>query len=375
MKNKILHLDWGYIDESYKPDFLPDLLKAALTESQFDLLQYGDPYGLPALREEAAVFIKNRLGIRNVASSDLLITNGATAGLDLIARVILKRRYDSVVLDPVFNTALECLLINSRKVHSVKFTDLGEITEKAWSRLEKLLTRANTKLIYTIPNFNNPNGAILSISDRKKLLEMCQKYEVFIVEDDPYKLYNFSNVVLPQSIINLDVSRKNTIYITTISKLLYPGVRIGFVIANLEILAQIAKIQKYTTSSANLLSQGIALHAFKTKVVDKAISYYQTRIAKKKVRILEEIKKSNITKYAKISPFFGGFYLWLRFNENVNATVLADSFAQLGITYVPGSKYFVQHNYIRLAFSQIEEKDIGLAVERLNKAIEKFCLI
>lgn len=378
MKNNILHLDWGYIDESYKPDFLPDLLKMAMAEKPFNLLQYGDPYGLTELRAVASSFIEKRLNIHNVQCTDLVVTNGATAALDLVARVILKNQYDSVVLEPVFNSALECLRINSRKVYSITFTDSGRITQSSWHRLEELLKRKTTKLIYTIPNYNNPNGAVLSGEDRVRLLEMCQKYEVFIVEDDPYTLYNFNKVKLPESIVNFDIQRRYTIYITTTSKLLYPGLRIGFVVANKAILDRIANVQKFTTSSANLLSQGIMLHAFRENFIEKAILHYQEIIGRKKTKILEEIAKSNISKFATISPFFGGFYLWLKFGDTVDTTALVDSFSKLGISYVPGSIYFMkndQHNYMRLAFSQIKESDIKEAIHRLDLAITKFCAL
>ncbi|RLI70936.1 hypothetical protein DRO91_06215, partial [Candidatus Heimdallarchaeota archaeon] len=172
---KLLHLDWGFIDETYSPKFLSDLLNKAISEKRYGILQYGNPSGILELKEEVRKFLTSKFKIRKVDLSGLVITNGATAGFDLICRTVLKNKYDSIVFEPVFDTAIECLKVNSHKVYGVRINDDKGITKAMWNKLERLLSRNLTKLIYMIPNFNNPTGILIPERDRKKLLTLCRE--------------------------------------------------------------------------------------------------------------------------------------------------------------------------------------------------------
>lgn len=372
-KTNFLHLDWGFIDESANLLILSKALYTALKKRKFSILQYGDNYGLSELREFFLTLLQGKFGIKNLTKDNICVTSGATAGIDLISRYILQKKYDSVILEPVYDTAIESLLLNSKNVFAVEFYPFSNKIFNL-NKLEKVLMKKNTKLLYINPNFQNPTGITMDLAIRIKILKLCQKYKVWIVEDDPYKLYNFESISLPDNFINLDQKRQNTIYVNSLSKISFPGLRIGVVVAEKNIITGIAQIQKYTISSANLISQGIAIELLKDKSIDRLIKLYFKSINKKRILLLRYLSKYGINNYLDYTNPQGGFYLWGRTKKGFSTELFLLLSKQRGVSFVPGSIYFFKKNkqqYLRLAYSCILTKDIKKAVLILKEIFER----
>lgn len=241
------------------------------------------------------------------------------------------------------------------------------------NKLEKALAKKNTKLLYLNPNFQNPSGITIDLPTRLKILKLCQEYKVYILEDDPYKLYNFKREPLPDNFINLDLNRERTIYINSLSKISFPGLRIGVVVADKNVIKGIAEIQKYTISSPNLISQGIAIELLKDKSLDKLINLYYKNIKEKRSLLLKYLSDYGINNYMDYVNAQGGFYLWGRTKKNINTDLFLPLSKQKGVSFVPGSIYFLKknkHQFLRLAYSCIAAGDINKAVLALKEAFE-----
>lgn len=370
-KKNLLHLDWGFVDEQSDPSILYKAFYKALKKRKYSILQYGDNYGLPELRNLLRILLKEKFGIKNITQDNMCITNGATAGIDLISRYILQKKYDSVILEPVYDTAIESLLLNSKGVLAVEFDPFSNMAFNM-NKLEKVLAKNNTKLLYLNPNFQNPTGITIDLPRRIKILELCQKYKVWILEDDPYKLYNFGGEPLPDNFINLDQKHKQTIYINSLSKISFPGLRVGVIVADKKIIKEVAEIQKYTISSPNLISQAIAIELLKDKKIDQLIKLHYKRLKEKRDLLLKYLSEYKINRFMDYVSNRGGLYIWGR-TKNINTDHLLLLSKKNRVSFVPGSIYFLKKNknmYLRLAYGRIAAGDIKQAVLALKEAFD-----
>ncbi|MCP4523678.1 MAG: PLP-dependent aminotransferase family protein [Candidatus Gracilibacteria bacterium] len=379
LSEDILSLGWGYIDETYNPGIIAELVNKAISKRGYEVLQYNDCLGLTELRKYGKQFLEEKFGVQNIEDDEIIITNGATAGIDLASRYILEQgTYNSIALSPVYDTALESLKRNSKNVISIPLNlfDKEDKDILDWKQLEEAMQEDNTKLIYVNPNFQNPAGIVFNQETKVNIYRLAEKYGVTILEDDPYKVYNFSNSELGENIINMDEKKNNVIYLNSISKVFYPGLRIGFLVGNSEVVKGISELQKYSTSSPNLIMQGAVIEAFKNGELDKSLSHYMKEIGEKSDIIISALGENGLLR--KDSPIEfteseGGFYLWGKFKDGRNTDELSKQALQYGVSFVPGSIYGTQSEYndsFRIAYAQIDKERIVEAVKRFHKLVQ-----
>ncbi len=378
LSNNIISLWWGFIDESYDINVISKYFNESLTDYWFELLQYNSPYWLEFLRISGVNFLNKYFLNKNINKDNLLITNWATSWIDLVWRYILKGKYDSIIFTPTYDTAIESLKINSNNIYNVDLSVFSsDILDMNWIKLlEKKLSIDSVKLLYINTNFQNPTWLIFTESLKKEIYNLCKKYNVYILEDDPYKLYNFDSADLGSNFIDFDDNLSNVIYINSISKVFFPWVRIWFIVWNEKVLLWISNIQKYTTSSANLLMQWLAHKALINWEIDKSIIHYLNIISKKRTLIINLMKKYGLFDIdcpINITDSKWWFYFWIEFKDkSINTTILLDEAYKKGIWYVPWEIYYPdlwKKNWLRIAFAKVDVSEIEEAVLRLSNLI------
>ncbi|MEO5765974.1 MAG: PLP-dependent aminotransferase family protein [Casimicrobiaceae bacterium] len=361
------------------PGVLPDLLKAAalaLSEYRSETLQYSARPGLPEMREFITGYM-NADGAR-VTADEILIVNGAKHGLDLVCRLLLDEGDSIVVTAPTYFTSIPIF-----KSFGIDFIEIGQddeglsVTElgDALCRLEAEGSKP-PKFIYNVPDFHNPTGVTMSLRRREALLEIAAVHGIPIVEDSPYRKVRFEGDLEP-SLKALD--RHEGVYLLgTFSKLIAPGLRIGWVAAPRDIIARLVQLK--SDGGTCPLTQRIILEFCKAggleSHIDKVQSVYRIHRDRMVAALRRELPEVSMT-----IPH-GGYYVWLKFPDHVDADALAKRAGELGATIIPGSKFFAGRgplsskihkapkNFARLAYSHASPDEIDVGVQRIASALK-----
>jgi 2-aminoadipate transaminase len=373
---QLLHLDWGYVDETLGSGVLAELAAAALREHGPAILQYGDPRGFLPLRSALAERLRAELATP-ISDEMLCVTNGATAAIDLVARCILQARFDSVVLAPIYDTALAILRMNSRRVFAIPTMPFAPayLSSSSWALLADALARPRTKLLYVVPTFQNPTGITLPEIDRRRMLELCREHQVTIVEDDPYRSYNFSTTVLPPTMWQLRAAENQIVFIGSLSKLLYPSVRTGYTVSSPQIAQAVAEAQKSTTSSANLIMQAVCAVALADGSLDRIASRHRQRIGEKHQLLFQSFCDTDLERSAMFTRPAGGFFVWCRARlQGIDSSEVVRIAREEGVSVVPGRLYYLDATSepeFRLSYSHVATPDVGEAATRLAGAVHR----
>jgi 2-aminoadipate transaminase len=360
------------------PGVLPDLTEvanAALNTFRSETLQYAPRFGLPELRTWIAGYMTSD-GAANFTAENVLVVNGAKHGLELVCRLLLDEGDSVVVTAPTYFSAIPIL-----KSFGVEFIEVsqdadGMNVDELRSLLEdsKRNGRRLPKFIYDIPDFHNPTGVTMSRSRREALINLAASFGIFIVEDSPYRKVRFEGESQP-SLKALD--RGNTVLtLGTFSKLLAPGLRIGWIAGPSEILARIALLKSDAGSCP--LTQRLIIEFCRagklpdhTRRVQEVYRTHRDRMAAAIERELPEVS---------FEIPHGGYYLWLTLPKGCDGDDVAKRAEREGVTVVPGSKFFAANggrgagqkapqNYIRVAYSHASVDEIDEGVRRLASAL------
>jgi DNA-binding transcriptional MocR family regulator len=350
------------------PELLPlDILRQHTTELIRDVgsavVLHCPTEGHTPLRETLAQWVAAR-GIRAQAS-DVLVVSGSQQGLDLVARVFIDPGDVVVVEEPTYIGALQSFRVAGAKIIGIPVDEDGMRTDI----LASILERERPKLIYTLPTYQNPSGAVMSLDRRRHLLDLAARWHVPILEDDPYSELRYEGEPLP-SLKALD-ENELVLYQSTFSKALFPGLRIGYLVVPRVVLRQLA-----------LAKQGVDLHAntFSQYLLDRFVreGHFATHIEKSKKayrrrrdRMAEALKRDTSIALDFAVPR-GGFYIWCRLPDGVEQSALLANAAARGVVFLPGRACYPTEpteNCIRLNFSHASEEEIGVGVERFLESV------
>lgn len=352
------------------PDHYPiqDMYKALQTVIRRDgitAFEYGDlQQGYYPLRET----ITQLLASQSIQArpENILITSGSQQALALVCQALLKPRDVILVENPTYNLALELFRTLNLKMITIPVDAFGMQVEL----LEGLLQQHQPRLIYTIPNFQNPTGMSMSGSRRRLLISLADRYQIPILEDDFAGDLRYDGRVQP-ALKTLDPGGR-VIYISTFSKMLMPGLRIGFLIANgpvLPVLIQHKRISDLTTSP--LVQR--AVHEYVT------IGRYQTHLRcscriyrKRRDAMLAAIQRYLGNDVSVNSPQ-GGIFIWLQLPKTVSALKLKDLAAEEGVEFAAGPLFFANpaegDHFLRLNYATQTPENIGEGIRRLGIAL------
>jgi DNA-binding transcriptional MocR family regulator len=348
--------------------------QAALVEEPGAALQYGATEGYQPLREQLAGFMQAK-GASDVAADQLIVTTGSQQALDLLGKTMISPGDKVIVEGPTFLATIQCFRLYGAEVISAPVDSQGVQVDV----LEQLIVEHRPKLVYLIPTFGNPSGATLSLERRKRVLELAAQHQVLVVEDDPYGDLYF-DAVPPPSLLALskDVpgSRAWLAHCGSLSKVLSPGLRIGWLIANPELLAKAVMCKQFSDAHTSTFAQATAAQYLKAGHMPAALAKVRKVYAARAQAMMDALR-SELGDAVEFTAPMGGLFLWLRLTGKggklADAAVLAKQAIEQGVAFVPGAPFFSQNPdaaTLRLSFATADEAKIREGVQRLKRALE-----
>lgn len=340
--------------------------RLVMTENGRDALQYSTTEGFPQLRDQIAERMNRKLST-TVGADDILVTNGSQQGLDFSGKVFLDPGDIVICESPSYLGA-----INAFKSYDPKFIEAptdehGMIMEE----LEKILSEnEKVKMIYVIPDFQNPTGRTWPLERRKKFMEIINKYNVVVIEDNPYGELRFEGEILP-SLKSMD-TKGLVVFLGTFSKTFAPGLRIGWVAAAPEILEKYNVIKQSadlqcSTISQRELAKFIEMYDFDAHV-EKIIKVYGQR----RDLMLDGIKK-HFPQDISVTYPEGGLFMWVTLPEHCNTKDIMVKCLEGNVAYVPGGSFYPNggvDNTFRLNYSNMNEERIVEGIKRLGDILK-----
>jgi 2-aminoadipate transaminase len=335
-------------------------------------LQYGPTRGyLPLL--EAIVEILHERAIA-VGVEDLLITSGSQQGIDLIARVLVDRGDVVLVELPTFTGGIAAFKNIQADVVGVRQEADGislEHLDEVW--LRETGRGKTVKLLYVIPNFQNPTGLLLGLDKRRRLLEWASRRDIMIVEDDPYGSLYFEDVAGPDETrpLRADDRDGRVLYLSTFSKTLAPGFRVGWMVAPPALVERFETAKQSTDLTSGILDQHVVYEAVRRGVVAKLAPQLRALYRHKRDVMEQSIRQQLGDRLTWPVPK-GGFFVWATLPDGWTDTELLERALQHGLVFVTGSAFFVDgtgHDTIRLSFSAPSPDRIREGVTRLAAAM------
>ncbi len=328
-------------------------------------LAYGDFGGGYSPLRETIIHILANQGIQ-ARARDVLVTSGSQQALALVCQVLLKPGDAVLVEKPTYNLALELFRALGLKILDVPLDEAGMQVE----RLESLLQQHHPKLIYTIPNFQNPSGACLSGSRRRQLLSLADRYNMPILEDDFVGDLRYEGRAQP-AIKALDNGGR-VIYVGTFSKMLMPGLRVGYLLTSGPILERLMLQKRVQDLTTTPLMQ---------RVLDRYVTVgrYQTHLRRstRMYRARRDAMLTAIQRYLPTVTFFhpqGGLFIWLKLPQGFSSLELLPLALKSGVEFAPGTRFFAnpaeEEPFLRLNFATMTEEEIVDGIRRLGGALE-----
>ena len=375
-KRDVISFAGGIPDPTLFPkQELVEIARDVIEQYGNDALQYSETKGVKEVREAVCKFMYAKKGFK-CDLEDVIITTGSQSALDLIARTLLDLNDIVITENPSYLAAIGAFRNVGARLIGVDIDESGMKTSVLEDKLKSMSEneRVRVKFIYTIPIAQNPSGVSLSIERKRHLLEIASKYDLLIVEDDPYSYFVFDESTDKTSLKALDKEGR-VIYISTISKILAPGLRIGWIIALDDLTRKIELVKQYVDLHSPTFNQYITAEAMKRGVIDKTISraipYYRA-----KRDLMLKTMEEYFPEYTWYSRPIGGLFIFVYvYKEGFDASkLLPVAIEKYKVAYVPGGGFHVDGkgaNSMRINFSYPTHEQILEGIKRLAQLIEE----
>ncbi len=338
-------------------------------------LQYGATEGYPALREQLSQFMASK-GVAGLSPEGLIVTTGSQQALDLIGKTMLDPQDTVIVEAPTFLATIQCFRLYGPRVIGAPIDAHGVDVEA----LEALVVKHKPKLIYLVPTFGNPSGAMLSLERRLKILELAVRHQVLVVEDDPYGDLYFGEPP-PPSLLALSErvpgSRQWLAHCGSLSKVLSPGLRVGWLIASPELLSRATMCKQFSDAHTSTFAQATAAQYLKSgrmpATLDKVRQVYAQRAQAMGAALQRELGAA-----VRFTQPQGGLFFWAYLTGAGGAPsdgqVLAKLAIDKGVAFVPGAPFYADQpdtSSLRLSFATADEAKIDEGMGRLGQAVRE----
>ncbi|MFN4361161.1 MAG: PLP-dependent aminotransferase family protein [Hylemonella sp.] len=372
-KPGIISFAGGFPDSAmFDVDGIREASMKALAEEPGGALQYGATEGYNPLREQLAAFMGSK-GVQ-VNPDGLIVTTGSQQALDLIGKTLIDPGAKVIVEAPTFLATIQCFRLYGANVIGAPIDAQGVQVDK----LEQLIAEHKPRFVYLIPTFGNPSGATLSLERRKRILELAVKTKTVVIEDDPYGDLYFGEAP-PPSMLALTAqvpgSRDWLVHCGSLSKVLSPGLRVGWMIAPPELLAKATMCKQFSDAHTSTFAQATAAQYLKAgrmpATLDKVRQVYAGR-----AKTMGECLKKELGDAIEFTQPGGGLFFWARLTgaggKIKDGNELAKRAIEQGVAFVPGAPFFATNpdvSSLRLSFATVGEDKIREGVARLGLAL------
>ncbi len=340
-------------------------VRQALLEEGRGLLGYGDPAGHRPLRE----WLARRLRLHGVAVSadELVVTSGAQQAIDLVLRVVTRPGDRIVVESPTYGDALRLFRLHGLRLIDVQMLEDGMDLE----RLERRLKRERPRLVYTIPNFHNPTGITSSVAHRERLLSLCRTAGVPILEDGfEEEMKYFGRVALP--VKSADVHGR-VAYVGTFSKVVFPGLRVGWLAAPAELVRLVVAARRASSLSGNRLTEAAVCRFCEAGHYDAHLRRVHTAYRRRLQVLLEGLAEHLPASGVRFTRPRGGYTLWLEIEASTHTEAQWQGrLLRAGVRLAPGSRFCPRppkRPCFRLSIAGLDEKQIREGCRRLGQCL------
>lgn len=349
---------------------LPELRREAdrlLGEYGPRVVQYSATDGVLELRQWIAAEYSTVLGRQIGVEGEIIVTHGSQQALDLLAKVLVDPGDVVVSESPAYLGAVQAIELFEPRFEVIPGDEHGMQVEVL---AERLAAGLRPKFVYVVPNFHNPSGATMSLERRRLLGELADQYELLVIEDDPYGAIRFDGEPLPP----VASFSERVVYLSTFSKIVAPGFRVGWMIGPREVIGWVARAKQAAdlhTSSfaqlllANVVSQPGWLAAQKARIVP---------MYRQRCHALADALDATLGERIRFHRPAGGMFLWSRFPAIADTTQLLRAAVDEGVAFVPGNAFTIDQqpdSNARFSYSTLSPDQLGEAANRLARAVDR----
>lgn len=361
----------GFPDnDAFPATAIQKISQEILNEDIYPILQYARGTTYPPLKEALKKFFNRQENIFT-NDDDLMVTSGSGEGLEIASKVFLNPGDTMIVEDPTFIGAINGFISNDAKLIGVPLEDDGmnlELLEKA------MQTKPTPKMLYIIPTFQNPSCITTSLEKRKAIYDLCVKYGIMILEDNPYGALRFKGEVIP-TLKSMD-SEGIVIYCASLSKIISPGIRLGTITANKEIVEKFNVIKGTSAGAATNWSQHVIARFLETVDIEQHLVHLQSVYAKKSTYMIETMKKT-FHPDVKFKAPDGGMFVWFELPDYVDANEYLEKAIAMHIAIVNENTFAVNKdkkmNGFRLSFTSATMDQIETGISKLGALTYELC--
>ena len=373
-KPGIISFAGGFPDSAmFDVDGIREASIRALTDEPGAALQYGATEGYNPLREQLASFMATK-GVKGLTPDGLIVTTGSQQALDLVAKTLINPNDVVLVEGPTFLATIQCFRLYGPQVKGVPIDAYGVNVDQ----LEEMMVKHKPKLVYLIPSFGNPSGALMSLARRLKVLELAVKYQTVVVEDDPYGDLYFGEPP-PPSLLALTEqvpgSRQWLVHCGSLSKVLSPGLRLGWMIAPPDLLAKATMCKQFSDAHTSTFAQATAAQYLRAGRMPATLANVRSVYAER-AKAMGHALHQELGDALSFSQPQGGLFFWAKLTgiggKPKDGHAFAKRAIEKGVAFVPGAPFFADNpdsSAIRLSFATADLEKIKEGIARLGQAL------
>ncbi|MFQ8664759.1 PLP-dependent aminotransferase family protein [Anaerostipes caccae] len=353
---------------SFPKEDLKQSMERVIDQYGDEVFQYSSTEGYRPLREWVAKRYRDEYGM-DVQADDVLITTGSQQALDLMGKVLINPGDALAIEEPGYLGAIQAFTVFEPDFCPVPLLDDGIDLD----RLEQILEERNVKLLYTVPNFQNPTGLTYSVEKRKALCALLNRYSAYLIEDDPYGQLKFEGEVLPYI---GSFGLKKSVLFGTISKIITPGMRLGWICTkDRELMQHLVTAKQAADLHSNIFAQYAVYDYLMNHELNEHIGKIKTLYKEQSDAMLQAMKDFFPDTVTYTMPK-GGMFVWGSLPEGESSLELFDRAMKEKVAFVPGNPFYVDDQKpvptFRLNYTNSEPEVIREGIRRLGRLMESY---